>query len=103
MGELTHARTHDVKGWFVREGPWKLIAGRQGEELTYQLFHLPTDPGETRDVAADNPRMARYLLTRATARPLVSVPREAASLDAGLSDAARAERQKALQALGYVE
>jgi arylsulfatase A-like enzyme len=103
MGELMHALTHEANGWFVREGPWKLIAERDGEELTYRLFHLPTDPGETRDVAAENSRMARYLLARATARPYDPAPSPTAPLDAGLSEAARAERQKALQALGYVE
>ncbi len=103
MGELMHAISREALGWFVREGPWKLIAQRDGEELSYRLFHLPTDPGETRDVAADNQRMARYLLARATARPYTATPSQSVPLDAGLTEAARAERQKALQALGYVE
>ena len=90
-GELMHSVKHNAMAWFVREGPWKLIADRKNEnELTYRLFHLPTDPGETKDVAAENPRVAQYLLARATARPFVSQTEPPAPLESELPEAVRA-------------
>lgn len=103
MGELTRPSTHEAIGWFVREGPWKLIAQRTGDEVTYRLFHLPTDPGETRDVAKENVRLAQHLLTRATERQFIAEPAPVAPPAAVLADDAREEREQALRALGYVE
>ncbi len=103
MGELVRPIDHEPLGWYVREGPWKLIADGRDVTLTYRLFHLPSDPHENVDVAAQHPREARYLLARATARtPLVPIS-AGIPLDAGLSDVERRERHEALHALGYVE
>ncbi|HEV7733250.1 MAG TPA: sulfatase [Candidatus Binatia bacterium] len=103
MGELVRPIDHEPLGWYVREGPWKLIADGHDDALTYRLFHLPTDPHENVDVSAQHPREARYLLARATARtPLVPVAAPL-PLDAGLSDVERRERHEALHTLGYVE
>ena len=43
----------------VRRGDWKLL--KQGPELGYRLFNLAGDIGETTDLAAENPKLAREL------------------------------------------
>lgn len=62
--------------WSVRRGPWKLVvpeageAGEVGEEdgaaaeaaPAPELYDLASDPGETRDVAADHPQVVASLL-----------------------------------------
>lgn len=105
MGEQINAISHKAAGWFIREGPWKLIANRGSDGApTYRLFHLPTDPGETQDVAKDNAQVARYLLGRATAREFIPpAAKRVAPLEDGLPEAVREERKKALRALGYLE
>ena len=62
---------HSGNGQFaLREGPWKLIVplsaetNRQGEGDAPQLFHLGRDPGETRDLAAQEPERVAKLTRR---------------------------------------
>ncbi len=46
-------------GWFaVFDGPWKLLhRPRRGGEAARELYHVSHDPGETRDLAADEPEV----------------------------------------------
>jgi arylsulfatase A len=44
----------------IRQGRWKLIAPKQEGERS-ELYDLDADPGETRDVAADNPSIVAAL------------------------------------------
>lgn len=44
----------------VRAGDWKLVIQGRPEP---QLYHLPSDPGETRDLAATQPRLVEHLRT----------------------------------------
>lgn len=46
----------------VRAGDWKLL--EYFEDGRLELFHLSDDPGEQRDLAADNPDMAKSLRDR---------------------------------------
>ncbi|HEV7732159.1 MAG TPA: sulfatase [Candidatus Binatia bacterium] len=96
VGELLLPPSHRAIAWYAREGPWKLVLDDKGP----QLFHLPTDPGETQDVSAANPEVTRYLVGRATARPLSASTTKPPG--AGLSDEDRKQREEALRALGYV-
>ncbi len=43
----------------VREGPWKLV--EQYEDGKRELYNLTDDPGESRDLAAQNPAKTREL------------------------------------------
>jgi arylsulfatase A-like enzyme len=44
-------------------GPWKLIArGEDPSPADCELYHLDTDPGETRDRTGDRPAIVRDLL-----------------------------------------
>lgn len=101
VGELVRGKPYGTIGWYAREGPWKLILdAKQGATL----FHIPTDPGETRDVSAAHPALVRYLTGRATAMPPPpgeAVP--AAAPPPALSEEDRRKRLEALEALGYVE
>ncbi len=49
------SRTHAA----VREGPWKLVATRNGKKA--ELFRLDRDPGETTDLSASQPARLREL------------------------------------------
>ncbi len=101
-GELVRGMTWATVGWYAREGPWKLILDR---EKGPALYHLPSDPGETRDVSAAHPAVTRYLVGRATAMP----PQPAGAVAPapgpakGLGDEDRRRRDEALRALGYVD
>lgn len=44
----------------VRWGPWKLIHSYENDKL--ELYHLPNDPGETRDLSVEQPIEAQRLL-----------------------------------------
>ena len=47
----------------VRQGPWKLVhLNVRGEASCYELYNLDQDPGETHDVAADNPEVLDRLM-----------------------------------------
>lgn len=39
----------------LRQGPWKFIPKRGAKEPAGELYNLADDPGETRDLAAENP------------------------------------------------
>ena len=81
----------------VQRDGWKLILDI--EEGTPELYHLPTDPGEKKNLAAMNPKVTRqwmrYLsrFVAAAEPPSPDVPN--ATVDEGL--------RKKLRALGYVE
>lgn len=65
---------HNVKGNFaIRKGPWKYIEGkahpradsaalRKNPEYHMQLYNLQEDPGETRNVLTEHPRVRRGLV-----------------------------------------
>ena len=47
----------------MRQGPWKLVhLNVRGEAPCYELYNLDQDPGETHDVAADNPEVLDRLM-----------------------------------------
>lgn len=48
----------------VREGDWKLIVQGEGEAAPVELFHLASDPGETRNLAAAEPDRVQHLRRR---------------------------------------
>jgi arylsulfatase B len=51
----------------LRSGPWKLVRpGGKGDPEAWQLYHLDQDPGETRDLAAENAGTVRSLAARWT-------------------------------------
>ena len=70
-----------------------------------ELFHLDSDPGETRDVSARYPVRARYLTSELVERSpaLRQRWREPPPIEEGLSVTERGELQDALQALGYLQ
>ena len=84
---------------FARDGDWKYVAGEGGA----RLYHLGSDPGERRDLAAREPermrRFARFLEERADFEPLRIEPFLAAIAREGEGAALRAQ----LRALGYLE
>ena len=47
------------KEWAVRHGPWKLIAGENGELM---LFNLDNDIAEQRNLVKDRPDLVEKLL-----------------------------------------
>ena len=100
-GELLRFRTHDVVGWFLREGPWKLLRDAEGT----RLFHLPSDPGEERDVAGLHPVVRGHLEAQLMRRSpsLAGSAAAPTPLSEGLSPSERVELEEALEALGYVE
>ena len=49
----------------IREGPWKLFTDHQGRHP--QLYHIPDDPGEHTDLAAQKPDLVRDLTAKALA------------------------------------
>jgi arylsulfatase A-like enzyme len=101
FGELMRMRTRVTTGAFIREGPWKLVVAPKGPEL----YHLPSDPGEARNVSAEHAVEAGYLRERLMARIQGLRPDAPAPLplDSGLSPAEREALEKNLKALGYVE
>ena len=98
VGEIPVGLGRGTRAWFAREGQWKLIADEAGA----RLYHLPSDPHETRDVTARHPGQAHYLATLATARVGGRAP-STRTLEAGLTEDERHRRQEALRSLGYVE
>ncbi len=101
VGELIAPRTRTSLATYVREGPWKLVAGKAG----VQLFHLPTDPDEKQDVSAAHPSVTEYLSgVAADAVPAPSAEAEALGPPGSeLPEAEQRELQEDLRALGYVE
>jgi len=82
----------------IRQGPWKAIFNRDGQR---ELFNLAVDLGETKDVLADNPDVAKKLaallqsyIERGRSTPGASQPNEYnVSLDAKVQPAKRAEKK----------
>ena len=81
----------------LRRGPWKLI--RDSERHTDVLFNLVDDPGERRNVAAENPELVDRLERRLRSwkERLTPMPRPARP-DSPLTE----EQRKRLRALGYL-
>lgn len=99
FGELTAYLTNSRVGAYAREGEWKLIAGAAG----VQLYHLPTDPKETRDVGASHRVTRGYLQSAIRTRyPVSAAAAQPLALDANLSEPERKELHDALRALGYI-
>ena len=74
---------------------WKLMS--VGEPPVYRLFHLESDPGETRDVLAEHPGRARPL--RQALEAWAGEPDRRAATTAVFT----AEERDQLRALGYVD
>jgi arylsulfatase A len=58
---------HSSQGRFaIREGNWKLVMedGRRGKR---ELFDLSKDPGETKNLIAENPVISKRLTAKLTA------------------------------------
>jgi arylsulfatase A-like enzyme len=94
-------RRRDVAA--LRRGPWKLI--RDGETGAMQLFHLERDPGETRDLSAEEPAMAHGLSTQLTqwTRQMQRAAAAEGLLAVPSQEPHPSEHTEALRALGYVE
>ena len=66
-GPLIH---HGREQFAIRDGPWKLILGRNPDDRSApgppaELFHLETDPRETTNVLGDHPGVVEKLRRRA--------------------------------------
>jgi len=91
-------RPRPIAEWFVREGPWKLLGGKEN-----RLFHLPTDPLEQNDRSAERPILTAYLDARAATVREKPATAAAATTPAKLPESERREVERALRSLGYVE
>jgi len=74
LGKPERQKPHDYLFWIytgtrtVRKGHWKAI----GWPPRFKLFNLKTDPGETKDVYAENPEVAeqiRAIMVEAYSKP----------------------------------
>jgi arylsulfatase A-like enzyme len=101
IGEQLEFRTNATLSWYAREGPWKLIASKEGT----QLFHLPSDPGEEHDVGSRHPLAREYLTGQLMDRSAAfrGEGSKPVALGSGLSDENRKDLEDALRALGYVQ
>lgn len=81
----------------VRRGEWKLILDVETGER--ELYHLPTDPGEMRNLASMNPKVAHDLM-RSLSRFVASARGPAPARTERPIDKELRER---LRSLGYVE
>jgi arylsulfatase A-like enzyme len=79
----------------LRSGEWKLVVDRVKDRP--ELFHLPSDPGETHDVRADHEALAETLQHEMAARV---APTLAITVDAAGTRNPRLET--ALESLGYL-
>jgi arylsulfatase A-like enzyme len=85
----------------VRTREWKYITANAGNPRglpTEQLFDLPADPEERRDVLGDHPAQAE-VMRAACGSAIVEARAHAGAVEQGTMDAATLER---LRALGYV-
>jgi len=86
-----NCRWATLRAWRVED--WKLVQGSRTE-----LFHLPDDPGETRDLSAtEGPRVERM---RAALQ--AAVAKMAPGGDRARATAITPEREAMLKSLGYV-
>ena len=66
-GERGDTRPHDTLYWrrdndyAIRQGDWKLTWNDASGNMSIKLFNLADDPGEHRDLAAQNPERAQAL------------------------------------------
>ena len=83
----------------VREGRYKLVERKRGEELSFELFDLELDPAEQENVYDESPEVAARLMAHLSGRA------QTAGGEAGFQGAEveldEAEREE-LRALGYV-
>ena len=56
---FSHGFKEDNPDLAVREGSWKYLVNLDGSDP--QLFDLPRDPGESRNLAAENPGIVKHL------------------------------------------
>ncbi len=90
----------------VQDEAWKLIylpETQRRQRLVpeaYELYHLPSDPGETRNLLAEDETADHTEQVRRLRRELFGWLRD--NVEAG-SDADSEEAQKALRALGYTD
>jgi arylsulfatase A-like enzyme len=89
------------KAWYLREGDWKLILSLEESKL----YHLPSDPHEEQNVAAQFPATEAYLRSEIIRNsPAFSAEwREPKLLEEDLAPEARVEFEDALRSLGYIE
>jgi arylsulfatase A-like enzyme len=92
-------RSEAPVAWYVRQGPWKLMMDLE----RVRLFHLPSDPGEERDVQREHPIQAAYLASHlASHSPAFQKDwRKPPPLEAGLTAEEREQLEEALRTLGY--
>lgn len=96
--EVRGRGVYGVAEWGLRQGPWKLVM----DEQRVRLFHLPSDPKETSDVANVHPEVTGYLAGR-VARLSPGLTRygdEPAVIDPG--GGVDRDLTEALKALGYI-
>ncbi|MBM3216479.1 hypothetical protein FJZ36_16395 [Candidatus Poribacteria bacterium] len=75
-GEIASVRDEVITGWgpiaAVRTETWNLIVHTTNEDPAPRLYHLPTDPTESENVAASHPDVVRDL--RARLEALIGAP-----------------------------
>ena len=85
----------------VRTEEYKYTYGPENEELPQELYDLRADPGETRNLAAEQPERCAAL--RATAQEFTAHPMDAALDELELSPDDERRVQEHLRSLGYIE
>ena len=80
----------------LRTLEWKLVYIPDGEAGMYRLYHLATDPGETLDVAKENPEILMKM--RSDLARIMEVEAGQTIPEAGLTE----EEKEQLRALGYL-
>ncbi|HMB68465.1 MAG TPA: sulfatase [bacterium] len=83
----------------LRSGRWKTVVSRLGDDVRVQLFDLVENPGETRDLAAEDPERAARMAAR------IEELTAAAAAGRGSEETAEFDSvtRERLKALGYVE
>ncbi|KKK80727.1 hypothetical protein LCGC14_2820590, partial [marine sediment metagenome] len=77
LGEAARQKQHEYLYWefhglrAVRMGRWKAVGYPRGSR--FELYDLESDPGETKDVAAENPQIVKRM-TKAMEAAHVDVP-----------------------------
>ena len=89
----------------VRVGDRKLIRFREGDSFRYEYYDLASDPGEKRDLYAQQPHQAADLreLLDSYEAAAVTLRRSLVPVEAAEPLALDPDREQSLRALGYLE